>query len=113
MEVKNGMCFQVEVLVSLTNTFSWSGVCAFSEVVPNLRIYGKRSRQLDCGQMGSSWTNLPDIWWSTFEVLLYKDILVTALQGPLSYAGFPHHNNNMAVLSRKMNVPNAVLKKVR
>ena len=85
IEVKSEMCFQVEVLVILTNTMPWSGICAISELIPVFRVYGEHSRQLGCGQMGASWADFLSTWWLTFETLLYKDILVTAPQNPVSY----------------------------
>ena len=88
-DVKVGMCFQAEVAVSLANTLPWSGLCAASEFIPSLRIYGSRSQQLGCGQMGGTWLNFPSTWWNTFESLLYKDILNTAPHGPVPYCRIP------------------------
>jgi hypothetical protein len=88
-DVKVGMCFQVEVAVSLGNTLPWAALCTASELIPGLRIYGSRSQQLGCGQMGGTWLNFPSTWWNTFESLLFKDILVTAPHGPVPYCRFP------------------------
>jgi hypothetical protein len=52
--VKVGMCFQADVAVSLGNTLLWSGLCAASELIPSLRIYGSRSQLLGCGQKGGT-----------------------------------------------------------
>ncbi len=85
VEVKVGMCFQVEVAVSLGNTLPWAGLCTASELIPGLRIYGSRSQQLGCGQMRGTWLNFLSTWWRTFESLLYEDILKTAPHGPVPY----------------------------
>ena len=85
VEVNDGMCFQVEVVVSLSNTLPWSGLCAASEFIPGLRVYGSRSQQLGCGQMGGTLMNFLSTWWRTFESILYKDILETAPHGPVPY----------------------------
>ena len=88
-DVKAGMCFQVEVAVSLGNTLPWAGLCTASEFISSLRIYGSRSQQLGCGQMGGTWLNFLSTWWKTFESLLYKDILMTATHGPVPYCHIP------------------------
>jgi hypothetical protein len=88
-EVKFGMCFQAELAVSLTNTLPWAGLCAASEFIPALRIYGSRSQQLGCGEMGGTWLDFPNTWWSTYEQLLYADILTTRPQGPVPYCRIP------------------------
>ncbi len=88
-DVKVGMCFHSEVAVSLGNTLPWSGLCAASELIPSLRIYGSRSQQLGCGQMGGTWLNLPSTWWRTYEQLLYTDILTTRPHGPVPYCRIP------------------------
>jgi hypothetical protein len=88
-EVKFGMCFQAELAVSLANTLPWAGLCAASEFIPALRIYGSRSQQLGCGEMGGTWLDFPSTWWRTFESLLYKDIFVTAPHGPVPYCRIP------------------------
>ena len=83
--VKPGMCFQSELVVSLASTLPWAGICAASEIIPALRIYGPKSRQMGCGQMGGKWMNFPVTWWRTYEKLLYVDILSTAPDGPVTY----------------------------
>ena len=88
-DVKDGMCFRAEVLVTVVNTFPWSGLCAASEFLPYLRVYGSRSQQLGCGQMGGTWRNFPVTWWDTFEILLYNDLLSTAPHGPVPYCRIP------------------------
>lgn len=88
-EVKFGMCFQAELAVSLTNTLPWAGLCAASDLIPGLRIYGSRSRQLGCGEMGGTWLDFPITWWRTYEQLLYADILATRPQGPVQYCRIP------------------------
>src|SRR5664280_1072423 len=52
VDVKNGMCFQAELAVSIANTLPWAGVCAASEFIPALRFYGPKSQRMGCGQMG-------------------------------------------------------------
>ena len=84
-KVKNGMCFQAELVVSLANTLPWAGVCAASEFIPALHFYGPKSQKMGCGQMGGTWMNFPVTWWRTYEKLLYVDILSTAPQGPVPY----------------------------
>ena len=85
VEVKNGMCFQTEIVVSLVSTFPWAGICTASEFIPALHFYGPKSQQMGCGQMGGTWLNFPDVWWRTYEQLLYTDILKTRPQGPVQY----------------------------
>jgi hypothetical protein len=85
VEVKNRMCFQTEITVSLVNTFPWAGICAASEFIPAFHFYGPKSQQMGCGQMGGTWLNFLDIWWRTYEKLLYIDILSTRPQGPVQY----------------------------
>jgi hypothetical protein len=89
LEVKAGMCFQTEVAVSLGSTLPWSGLCAASEFIPALRIYGSRSQELGCGQMVGSWRDFLHTWWITYETLLYRDMLVTAPHGPVPYCRIP------------------------
>jgi len=88
-DVKTEMCFQAELIVSLTNTLPWAGICAASEFIPALQMYGPKSRSMGCGQMGGRWTNFPDVWWRTYEKLLYVDILTTDPQGPVPYCRIP------------------------
>ena len=85
VEVKFGMCYQAEVFVSMVDTLPWSGLCAASEFIPALRVYGSRAKQLGCGKMGGTWANFPLTWWRTYEKLLYADILSTRPQGPVAY----------------------------
>jgi len=89
VEVKDGMCYQLELLVSMTNTLPWSAVCAASEFMPFLRIYGPHSQSLGCGQMGGVWSDFPSTWWRTYEKLLYSDILTTRSNGPVPYCRIP------------------------
>ena len=89
VDVKNGVCFQTEIVVSLINTLPWAGICAASEFIPALQIYGPKSRSLGCGQMGGMWMNLPSTMWRTFEKLLYMDIFSTRPQSPVPYCRIP------------------------
>ncbi len=89
VNVKAAMCFQAEVAVSLVNTLPWSGLCAASKLIPALRIYGARSKRLGCGQAGGTWLSFPDMWWRTYERLLYIDILLTRPHGPVAYCRIP------------------------
>lgn len=89
VDVKNGICFQTELAVSLANTLPWAGVCAASEFIPILQFYGPKSKQMGCGQMDGTWLNFPDVWWRTYEKLLYVDILSTRPQGPVPYCRIP------------------------
>ena len=84
-DVKRGMCFQTELVVSFANTLPWAGICAASEYIPALRIYGPKSQQMGCGQMDGMRTEFFDTWWRTFEKLLYTDIICTRPQGPVPY----------------------------
>jgi hypothetical protein len=85
IEVKTGMCFQVEMVVSISNTLPWAGLCAASELVPELKIYGSQSEKLGCGQVGGTLLSFPSMWWLTFEKLLYTDIFSTRPHGPVPY----------------------------
>jgi len=89
VDVKDGMCFQAEMIVILSNTFPWSGLCAASEIIPELRIYGEKSQKMGGGNMGGTWINFSDTWWHTFEALLYADIFSTRSQGPVPYCRIP------------------------
>ena len=89
VDVKFGMCYQAELTVSLGNTLPWAGVCAASEIIPALRFYGPKSRQMGCGQMNGTWANFPVTWWRTYEKLLYADILSTRSQSPVAYCRLP------------------------
>ena len=85
VDVKNGMCFQAELAVSIANALPWAGVCAASEFIPALRFYGPKTQRMGCGQMGGTWMNFPNTWWRTYEKLLFADILSTRPQGPVPY----------------------------
>ena len=89
VEVKPGMCFQTEIVISLGNNLPWAGICAASEIIPALRFYGPKSQQMGCGQMGGTWANFPGTWWHTYEKLLYVDILSTRPQGLVAYCRIP------------------------
>jgi hypothetical protein len=89
VDVKTGMCFRVEMAVSLGTTLPWSALCTASELIPALRIYGPKTRQMGCGQMGATWTTFLSSWWQTYEQLLYTDILSTRLEGPVPYCRIP------------------------
>jgi hypothetical protein len=84
-DVKVGMCFQAELTISLMSTLPWSAVCATSEFIPALQVYGPKSQRMGCGQRGGTWINFPSNWWRTYEELLYTDILATRPQGPVQY----------------------------
>jgi hypothetical protein len=85
VEVKIEMCFRAELTISLASTLPWAAVCAASEFIPAFQVYGPKSQRLGCGQMGGTLKNFPDVWWRTYEELLYTDILATRPQGPVQY----------------------------
>ena len=88
-DIKNGMCFRAEVVVSLTYSLPWAGLCAASEFIPALKFYGPKSKSMGCGQVSGKWMNFPSTWWQTYERLLYVDILSTGPQDPVPYCRIP------------------------
>jgi hypothetical protein len=86
VEVKAGMCYQNEFIMSVGYTLPWAGFCALSEVGPSLRGFiGPRARQAGCGQNeNTSWLSLLNSWWMNFERMQYP-MYEHRTAGPVPY----------------------------
>ena len=90
VEVKDGMCFQNEVIMSIGYTLPWAGLCALSDVISPLQGFiGPKARQSGCGADGNNkWLNVLNSWWINFETMqypMYKHRTV----GPVIYCRIP------------------------
>lgn len=86
VEVKTGMCFQNEVIMSTVYTTPWAGLCTLADVIPSLqRFIGPRAQQAGCGQVeNTSWPTFLGSWWSNFERMQYP-MYEHRMVGPVAY----------------------------
>ena len=90
IEVKTGMCFQNEFIMSVGYTFPWAGFCTLSEVIPSLQGFiGPRARQAGCSQgENTNWLNFTNSWWMNFERMQYP-MYEHRTAGPVIYCRIP------------------------
>jgi hypothetical protein len=90
VEVKDGMCFQNEVIMSIGYTLPWAGFCALSDVIPSLKGFiGPKARQSGCGaDENNKWLNILNSWWINFERMQYP-IYDHRTVGPVAYCRIP------------------------
>ena len=90
LEVKEGMCYQNEIIMAVGYTFPWAGFCSLSELVTPLQgLVGPRARQAGCAQDGNtSWLNFMNSWWMNFEQMQYP-MYEHRTSGPVVYCRIP------------------------
>jgi hypothetical protein len=86
VEVKDGMCFQNEVIMATVYTMPWAGLCTMADLIPSLhRFIGPRAQQAGCGQVeNTSWLTFLSSWWSNFERMQYP-MYEHRMVGPVVY----------------------------
>lgn len=88
--VKEGICFQNEVIMSIGYTLPWAGFCALSDVLPLLQgLIGPKAGQSGCGADANiNWLKVLNSWWINFEQMQYHMYEYRAV-GPTIYCRVP------------------------
>jgi hypothetical protein len=88
--VKDGICFQNEVIMSIGYTLPWAGFCALSDVMPLLQGFiGPKARQSGCGADANiNWLKVLNSWWINFEQMQYH-MYEHRTVGPTIYCRVP------------------------
>jgi len=90
VDVKTGMCFQNEFIMSVGYTLPWAGFCALSELSLSLQgLIGPRAHHAGCGEgENTNWVNFINSWWMNFERMQYPMYEHRAV-GPVQYCRIP------------------------